>query len=59
MSEGSLLSLRDLSVSFDARGRIEAVCKLSFAHALVETLAIVGESGSGKSVTALSVMRLI
>lgn len=59
MSEGSLLSLRDLSVSFDASGRIEAVRKLSFAHALGETLAIVGESGSGKSVTALSVMRLI
>ena len=60
MSGGSLLSVRDLSASFDTRaGRVEAVRKLSFELAPGETLAIVGESGSGKSVTALSVIRLI
>ena len=60
MTSPPLLSLRDLTVSFDGKtGATHAVKKISFDVAAGETLAVVGESGSGKSVTALSIMRLI
>ena len=58
---GPLLSVKDLSVSFRARGGGEAVAvkDASFEIAKGETLALVGESGSGKSVTALSILKLL
>ncbi|WP_158818822.1 ABC transporter ATP-binding protein [Methylocapsa sp. S129] len=56
----SVLSIRDLSVSFRADGVWRPVVEgLSFDVGPHETVAVVGESGSGKSVTALSVMRLL
>jgi len=59
MSE-PLLSVKDLTVSFDVEGkRIPAVNGISFDVLPGEIVGLVGESGSGKSVTAMSVMRLI
>ena len=56
----TLLSVRDLSVSFDAPGgEVRAVRHVSFDIGRGEAVALVGESGSGKSVTALSIVQLL
>ena len=58
-SKKTLLSVKDLSVSFDTQnGLIKIIDDISFDIYSGENLAIVGESGSGKSVTALSLLRL-
>jgi microcin C transport system ATP-binding protein len=55
----SLLTVRNLTVSFRQDGReIPAVAGVSFRWP-GETVALVGESGSGKSVTALSTVGLL
>jgi microcin C transport system ATP-binding protein len=61
MSDDTLLSVRDLSVTFDVGqgNTFTAVDRVSFELKRGETLALVGESGSGKSVTALSILQLL
>jgi len=55
----SLLSVRNLRVSFDTEaGLVEAVRGVSFELGR-ERLGIVGESGSGKTMTGRAVLRLI
>ena len=55
----SLLSVRNLRVTFDTEaGPVEAVRGVSFSLGR-ERLGIVGESGSGKSMTGRSILRLV
>ncbi|MGB3554187.1 MAG: ABC transporter ATP-binding protein [Jannaschia sp.] len=55
----TLLSVRDMRVSFPTqRGRVEVVRGVSFDLGR-ERLGIVGESGSGKSMTGRAILRLI
>jgi peptide/nickel transport system ATP-binding protein len=61
MSDGVLLELADLHVSFSGDGAREthAVQGVGLTLDRGKTLGLVGESGCGKSVTALSIMRLL
>ena len=60
MAEQPLLTVKNLSVEFHARGRIcQAVRNVSWQVNRGETPAILGESGSGKSVSSSAVMGLI
>jgi len=55
MSEKTLITVKDLSVSFEGS---PAVKNISFTLSAGRVLALVGESGSGKSVTARSLLGL-
>jgi len=56
-----LLEVRDLTVTFRARGRrdVKAVDGVSLDVPAGATVGVVGESGSGKSVTSLAAMGLL
>ena len=59
-TDGPLLSVRDLAVSFGSGDRVvNAVNGISYDLMRGETLGVVGESGSGKSVSSLALMRLL
>jgi len=60
MTDSPVLSVTDLTVSFDVDGQEQtAVKSASFEVRRGEILAIVGESGSGKSVSAMSILGLL
>src|SRR3990172_2619196 len=55
-----LLQINDLQVDFDTpRGRLRALCGVSFAIDEGEIFGLVGESGCGKSVTGLAMLGLV
>ena len=54
-----VLTVKDLSISFNGERPFTAVDNISFSIEKGKTLAIVGESGSGKSLTALALMGLL
>ena len=55
----TLLSVRDLSVTFRAKSMVRAVRGVSYDLAVGEQVGLVGESGSGKSAAALALVRLL
>ena len=55
----TLLSVRDLSVTFRAKSLVRAVRRVSYDLAVGEQVGLVGESGSGKSASALALVRLL
>jgi oligopeptide/dipeptide ABC transporter ATP-binding protein len=60
VSEGALLEIRDLTVSFPERdGWVAVVRGVTLDVARGEIVGLVGESGSGKTVTALATLRLV
>ena len=60
MNKPTLLSIKDLSVSFSSNKKKNQILKsISFDLKENEILGIVGESGSGKSITALSILGLL
>ena len=60
MSEQTILSVRDLAVSFDTyAGEVQAVRGVTWHLNEKETIAIVGESGCGKTVSIQTVMGLL
>ena len=60
ISEGTLLQVRDLKISFTTvKGDFPAVRGISFDVGRNSIVGLVGESGCGKSVTALAIMRLL
>ncbi len=57
---GSLLEVRDLSISFDAdHNSPPVVDRISFTIDQGEIVAVVGESGSGKTMTALGIIGIL
>jgi len=56
---GPLLSVRDLSVAYGRRRRVEALGGVCLDVATGDRLAVIGESGSGKSTFALALAGLL
>lgn len=57
--DGTLLSVRDYSITFDGTTTREVVSGLDFDIARGEIVGLVGESGSGKTITGLSLLGLL
>ena len=55
-----LLQVKDLRIEFrTSRGRLEALCGVSFDVLPGEVFGLVGETGCGKTVTGLAMLRLV
>jgi peptide/nickel transport system ATP-binding protein len=59
MSEGALLSVRDLSIRVTSNGEAKTLVDSISFDVGAERVAVVGESGSGKSLTARALMGLL